>query len=96
MVPEETRTNERISVAHDRVGLPDHLVRHPEVEIESRLILAKPEKLQRDGDGACLAIVDRGAPGRPAPKSADIRTLRFRYLQRAIGAALRRERHEFP
>lgn len=95
-VDPQVRTDERIPVAYHGVRFPDHLVRHPEVEIESRLILAEPQQLQRDGDGRCLAVVNRGPPGCSAPEASNVRPLGLRNLQRSIRATLYCEGHEFP
>lgn len=90
------RTYERIAITYHGVRFPDHLVRHPEVEIESRLILAEPEQLEGDGDSLGLAVVNRGPPGRTAPEAAHVRSLGLRNLERTVRTPLSSERHKFP
>lgn len=90
------RTYERIAITYHGVRFPDHLVRHPEVEIESRLILAEPEQLEGDGDSLGLAVVNRGPPRRTAPEAAHVRSLGLRNLERTVRTPLSSERHKFP
>lgn len=84
-------TDEGIPVTDHRVRLSNHFICHPEVKVESRLIFAEPEQFENDGDAGGFAVVNGGSPGRAAPETPDVGTLRLRDLQGPIGTSIRDE-----